>query len=243
MTLAASILFAATMTLQEAIVTLLNSPSSTSVARYNEAVSIVKRDADAGKPLQQYVLGVTTKDKALAKKYVEASREKIRQLATGRNNALAWYLLSLETNDLQLLGKAAAGGNVQALNAYGTILIQGAFDRNVSSNVLEGALSKGYECFRKAAALKDPNGYINLGTCYMRGFGCDINLKLAHECFKSAAEAGHPEGMDYLSANYELGHGVRKNAAKSLFWRMKAKALRGDPAAVEWLKTGKGGTK
>ena len=243
MTILASLFLAAAMTSQEAIITLLNSPSSTSAARYAEAVSIVKRDADAGKPLQQYVLGVTTKDKALAKKCLEASREKIRHLAESRENALAWYLLSLETNDLKLLGKAAAGGNVQALNAYGTILIQGAFDRNVASNVLEGALSKGYECFKKAAALRDPNGFINLGTCYMRGFGCDINLKLAHECFKSAAEAGHPEGMDYLSANYELGHGVRKNAAKSLFWRMKAKAMRGDPAAVEWLKTGKGGAK
>lgn len=240
MTLIASILLAAAMTPQEAIVTLLNSPSSTSKARYVEAMDTVKRDAEAGKPLQQYVIGVTSKDKALAKKCMEASRDRIRRLAESRNNALAWYLLSLETNDLKLLSKAAAGGNVQALNAYGTILIQGAFDKNVASNVLEGALSKGYECFKKAAEQRDPNGFINLGTCYMRGFGCDINLKLAHECFKSAAEAGHPEGMDYLSANYELGHGVPRNAAKSLFWRMKAKAMRGDPAAIEWLKTGKG---
>ena len=53
MTILASLFLAAAMTSQEAIITLLNSPSSTSAARYAEAVSIVKRDADAGKPKKE----------------------------------------------------------------------------------------------------------------------------------------------------------------------------------------------
>lgn len=238
MILATSILLAA-LTSTGAIITVLNSPNSTSPTRYREAQEIVLADARAGKTLQQFVFGVTTKDAAQAEKYKKLSRDKIRMLAEKKNNSLAWYLLSLEKNDVRLLQRAAEGGNVQALNAYGTILIQTAFDQHVASNTLEVALKKGYDCFRRAAAQRDPNGYINLGTCYFRGLGCDINLKLAHQCFRSAAEAGHPEGMDYVSANFEHGHGVEKNPVLSLAWRMKAKAVRGDKAAEEWLKSGK----
>ena len=61
---ALGILFAA-MTTQDAIVTLLNSASSTSPGRYAEAQKIVLRDAEDGKPLQQFVVGVTTKDERL----------------------------------------------------------------------------------------------------------------------------------------------------------------------------------
>lgn len=232
----ASTFLLAALSSAEAIVVLLNSAAATSPTRFAEAQQLVMKDANAGKPLQQFVVGVTTKDPEISKRFLDASRERITRLATEKDNALAWYLLSMEKNDLRLLKKAADGGNVQALNAYGSILIQGAFDRNVSSNRLETALSTGYACFRKAAAQKDPNGYINLGTCYLRGFGCEIDMALAHQCFRSAAEAGHPEGMDYVSANYEHGHGVEKDRNLALVWRMKAQAVRGDKAAAEWLK-------
>ena len=233
-----SVLLAA-LTSSEAIITILNSPASTSATRYAEAQEILQREADEGKPLQRFVFGVTAKDSPKAKAYRESSREKIRYLAEEKDSPLAWYLLSLETNNLDMLKRAADGGNVQALNAYGTLIIQMAFAKHAPSNTLEMALSRGYDCFRRAAAKKDPNGYINLGTCYLRGFGCDINLELAHQCFRSAAEAGHPEGMDYVSANFELGHGVERNSSLALAWRMKAKAVRGDKAAEEWLKSGK----
>ena len=42
-------------------------------------------------------------------------------------------------------------------------------------------------CFRRAAAQRDPNGFINLGTCYLRGLGCKADLSLAFACFKAAA--------------------------------------------------------
>lgn len=236
---ALGILFAA-MTTQDAIVTLLNSASSTSPGRYAEAQNIVLRDAEAGKPLQQFVVGVTTKDERLSKRFLEASRSRIRDFAEKRNNPLAWYLLSMESNDLKLLKRAADGGNIQALNAYGTILIQAAAgSKTQTTNVQAAAVARGYDCFRQAAAKGDPNGFVNLGTCYLRGLGCPPDPVMAHECFKSAARAGHPEAMDYLSANYQLGHGVKKDPELSLAWRMKAKAVRGDAAAAEWLRTGK----
>lgn len=238
MTMLASIFCAlfATLSSSDALVVILNSKNATSPARFAEAKEIVKKDAARGKPLQQFVASMLLEDKSLAGKYAELARHKIKRLAEEKNNSLAWYLLSLENNDLMLLKRAAEGGNVQALNAYGSILIQSAFERNIASNRLEKIVVTGYDCFRKAAAQKDPNAYINLGTCYMRGLGCDINLELAHQCFRSAAEAGHPEGMDYVSANYEHGHGVEKNRELAIVWMMKAKAVRGDKAAEEWLK-------
>ena len=237
MTVLATVLLAA-MGTSDAIAVLLNSPASSSVERYEQARAIVERDAAEGKPLQQFVIGVTTSDRALAKRYVEASGARITYLAENTGNPLAWYLLAKEKNDLQLLKKAADGGNVQALNALGTIATQEAIknQKSLATNVIEGILVKSFNYFRAAAIQKDPNGLVNLGTCYLAGFGCKADMSMAVECFRSAAAAGHPEAMDNLSACYELGHGVKKDATKSLFWRMKARALRGDKAAKKWLE-------
>ena len=226
------------MTSADAVAVMLNSPSACSVRTYEVARETVEREAAAGKPLQQFVIGVTTDDKKLAKRYLDVSRERIRYLAAQKDNPLAWYLLSLETNDLKLLRRAANGGNVQALNALGTIVTSEAFDKKngVSTNDIEVILKKSFDYFRRAAMQRDPNGYINLGTCYLRGFGCRQDLKMAFDCFKAAAEAGHPEGMDNVSACYQFGHGVAPNAELSLFWAMRGRAARGDEAAAKWLR-------
>ena len=226
------------MTSADAIAIVLNSQSSTSVTTFAAAKELIEREAAAGKPLQQFVIGVTTDDKALSKAYLDASREKIRALAEKTDNALAWYLLSMETNDFNLLVKAADGGNVQALNALGTIATSGAVSRSgaMSTNALERVLGRSYDYFRKAASQRDANGFINLGTCYLHGFGCKQDLAMAFMCFKAAAELGHPEGMDNMSACYQFGHGVRKDSGLCLYWAMRGRAARGDEAAVKWLK-------
>ena len=237
MTILATLPLLWAMTSAEAVATLLNSPSSCGVKTYATAMAIVEKDASAGKPLQQFVFGLTSKDRARAKACLDAARPKIRQLAEQKDNPMAWYLLSMEKNDFKMLRRAADGGNVQALNALGTIATSEAFSRNnITSNELENILSQSLDYFRRAAAKRDPNGFINLGTCYLRGFGCDPDKVLAAECFMAAAEAGHPEGMDNLSACYQFGHGVPKDDALSLLWAMRAKALRGDEAAARWLK-------
>lgn len=237
MTLLASFCLLASLSSSDALVIVLNSPNATSPERYAEACAMVSDEAKAGKPLQQFVYGaVICAYKDESGKYIDASKGKIKILAEKRDNPLAWYLLSLERNDVHLLKRAAEGGNVQALNAYGTILLQSAMDRNLSSNRVEQIAATSFECFRKATIQNDANAFINLGACYLRGFGCEMDLAMAHNCFKRAAEAGHPEGMDYLSASYELGHGIEKNSEAAVFWMMKAKATRGDAAAKEWLK-------
>ena len=229
-------LFAA-MSPTEAITHLLNAPTSCGRKVYEEAFAVVSRDAAAGKPLQQFVIGVTTNDQALAKQYLDASRDKIRDLAEKTGNSLAWYLLSVEKNDVAALQRAADGGNVQAQNALGAIAISEACARkDADANSLVPALQKGFDLFGRAARQKDPNGLVNLGTCYLRGLGCRKNMRLAVRCYRAAAELGHPEAMDNLSAAYQFGHGVEKDEMKSLQWAMRARALRGDRAAEEWLR-------
>lgn len=225
------------MTSADAVAVILNSKNATSKRNYETAREIVAQDAKAGKPLQQFVIGVTTDDKDLAKRYLDASQDKIRALAERKNNPMAWYLLSMENNDFRMLQKAADGGNVQALNALGSIAIQEALSRNsVSSNGLERILARGYGFFRKAAVQRDANGFINLGTCYLRGFGCKQDMVMAFNCFRAAAELGHPEGMDNVSACYQFGHGVKKDNELCLWWAMRGRAARGDEAAEKWLK-------
>ena len=231
------------MSSSDALAIILNSKNATSKRNFDTAREIVTKDAADGKPLQQFVIGVTTDDKALAKRYLKASRDKIRALAEKNDNPLAWYLLSMENNDFTMLQKAADGGNVQALNALGAIATQEALARtNVSSNELDRALKKSYDLFYRAAAQRDANGHrdanglINLGTCFLRGFGCKQNMALAFECFKAAAKLGHPEGMDNVSACYQFGHGVKKDDELCLLWAMRGRAARGDEAAAKWLK-------
>ena len=231
-----SLMFAA-MSSADAVAVILNSKNATSKRNYEAAREIVEQDAATGKPLQQFVIGVTTDDQDLAKRYLDASRDKIHALAEKKNNPMAWYLLSMENNDFKMLQKAADGGNVQALNALGSIAIQEALSRNsVSSNGLERILARGYKFFHQAAVQHDANGFINLGTCYLRGFGCRQDMAMAFNCFRAAAELGHPEGMDNVSACYQFGHGVKKDNELCLWWAMRGRAMRGDEAAAKWLK-------
>ena len=239
MTAVFAVLFAA-MTSADAVVTILNSSNSVSARVYAEAKRKVAEDAAKKRPLQQFVHGIYADDPAVAKKCLDESRPLIRAMAERYDNPLAWYLLSMEKNDFTLLKRAADGGNVQALNAIGTIATTQAFaTKGLSTNQVDAILRKSFDYFNKAAAQRDANAFINLGTCYQRGLGCRQDLANAFVCFMSAAEMGHPEGMDYVSACYQFGHGTERDDDLSLLWRMRAKALRGDKNAAEWLRSRK----
>jgi len=227
----------AAMSSADAIAVLLNSKSASGVRTFEEARTVVEREARDGKALQQFVIGVTSEDKELARLYLDASRERILLLAEKTDNPLAWYLLAMEKNDLALLTRAANGGNVQALNALGTITTERAFaSKGIEKEQFERTLAKSFGYFQKAAMRRDSNGFINLGACYLRGLGCKQDMAMGFACFRAAAEQGHPEGMDNMSACYQFGHGVEKNAELSLYWKMRGRAVRGDAAAEKWLR-------
>ena len=212
-----------------AIVRLLNSRAAGSPKDYARAVETVAADAAKGLPLQQFVIAVISRDAEVPakfrltetkrKEYLSMSRGRIRALAEEKGNALAWYLLSLEANDMKYLKRAADGENIQALNAYGTItLVDALRNPNIETNELNKVLSKSRECFKKAADLGDPNGLYNLGMCYMHGYGCQIDQDLALKSFRTSAEAGHPEAINNMGGFFRDGIVVSRNPEAAVQW-------------------------
>ncbi len=213
----------------EAIVTLLNSRASGSRREFRNAAKIVASDAKKGLPLQQFVIALVSNDRDLPKKlrlnpetrseYLGRARDRIRRLAEEKNNALAWYLLSLEKNDMSFLKRAAEGDNVQALNAWGTITLTDALrNPSMETNEVERVLVKCFGLFKKAADKGDANGLYNLGMCYMRGYGCVPDEDLAYKCFLASAESGHPEAINNIGGFYRDGVVVRANPETAVKW-------------------------
>lgn len=219
-----------------ALENLLNSRASGSPLLYAKAAETVAEDARAGKILQKYVLAVVSKERnappaarltdAQRKQYFDETRDKIKVLAEKKSNSLAWYLLSLEKNDRRMLKRAAEGGNVQALNAWGTLELTDAFAKsNATSNEVERVMNRSFSCFKKAAAQKDANGLYNLGMCYMNGYGCEADPEKAYECFETSAEMGHPESINNIGGMYRDGIVVERDLVVATRWFAKASDL------------------
>lgn len=229
-------LFAGPEKSADAIVRLLNSRAAGSPRAYEDAAKIVREDAENGGPLQRFVLAVISREAdapeearlsdSLREEYLASSRDKIRRLAEQNNNPLAWYLLSMERNDMSMLETAATCGNVQALNAFGTIRLTEALkNTSLSTNAVERIEQRVYKCFKWAADQGDANGFYNLGMCHMNGYGCARDEKLAFDCFRAAAEAGHPEAINNIGGFFRDGVVVRRNPELSAVWFKKSSEL------------------
>lgn len=215
-----------------AIVRLLNSRASGSPRGYADAAKEIVADAAAGKPLQAFVLAIVSRepeappaarlDDATRERYLSASRGKIEALARRTNNSLAWYLLSIDSGDTNLLQRAAIGGNVQAMNAWGSMLVNDAVREGRSTNEIARAFGDAVEFFRKSAGLGDANGLYNLGMCYARGLGTPRNDEKAFSCFRSSAEKGHPEAINNIGWFFREGRIVDKDPVLSAKWFKKS---------------------
>ena len=219
-----------------AIARLLNSRAAGSPNAYVEAARMVAKDAAAGRPLQQFVIALVAEDAGfpaelrlspeIRKQYLDQARQKIRTLAEAKGNALAWYLLSLEANNLTYLKRAAEGGNVQALNAWGTItLTQALQNTGVDTNDVDKIIAKSFGYFKNAAAQGDANGQYNLGMCYLHGYGCVRDQDLAFNSFRASALAGHPEAINNIGGFYRDGVVVEKNLEQAARWFKKSADL------------------
>ena len=201
----------------QAVVAMLNSSVAESPRAYGEAVQTVAEDAAAGCSLQQFVIYLFNGEKSMPSKcrvseevrsqYYANSRPKIAELAEKKGNPLALYLLALDTGDTNTLRRAAEGGNVQAANAWGMALLS-EVDGPVPDESAKDVYKKAFSFFRDAAALGDANGLYNMGTCYARGLGVEVDDKRAYECFKSAADKGHPQAINNLGWCHLKGKGV-----------------------------------
>ena len=219
-----------------AIVRLLNSRASGSPKGYADAAAEIAADAAAGKPLQGFVLAIVSRepdappaarlDDETRKRYLEASREKIRNLAHRTNNSLAWYLLSIDTGNTNLLQRAALGGNVQALNAWGSMLVNNVISNSRSTNEIARVLGEAIEFFKQAAGQGDANGLYNLGMCHARGLGTPRDDEKAFSCFRSAAEKGHPDAINNIGWFFREGRIVGKDLDLSAKWFKKSADFR-----------------
>ncbi len=210
-----------------AIAALLNSRSSGSPQRYAAAAARVAQGAAEGKVLQQFLIAVVSLDpdapraaqltEETRSRYLGNSRPKIAELAKEKNNPLAWYLLSLEANDMEMLRRAADLGNVQAMNALATIRLMDVIDRGVTGGEAEESVMR--ECFAlysRAAAHGDANALNSLGLCCQNGYGCVQDDAKAFEYFKKAAEKNHPEAYNNLGRFYREGIVVEKDPAAAV---------------------------
>ena len=182
-----------------AIMRLLNSQASGSVRGFEQAAEEVAEQARQGRPVYAYVLALVSRmpnpppaarlDEATRTKYLEGCRDKIKRLADQKNNSMAWYLLSLENNDRDLLHRAADAGNVQAMNAWGTYLVTRAVSGTADTNEVNRILGVAHDYFKAAAGQGDANGLYNLGMCHLRGLGTPQDDQSAFNCFRSAGGA------------------------------------------------------
>ncbi len=91
-------------------------------------------------------------------------------------------------------------------------------------------VSSNADKFREAANKGDANAQYNLGLCYSKGDGVDLNQAEAVNWWRKAADQGLPIAQANLGACYAEGNGVDKNNATALVLFRKA-AERGDPSA------------
>ena len=215
-----------------AIMRLLNSRASGSKKGYATAAEEVAEAAKKGRPVYRYVLAIISRepfappsarlDDATRKEYLDACRDKIKRLALEKNNSMAWYLLSLETNDTNLLHRAADAGNVQAQNAWGAFILTTAMAESTSTNELARVMDRAYGYFKSAAGQGDANGLYNLGTCHARGFGTPRDDQSAFNCFRAAAEKGHPEAINNIGWFFREGRVVEKDLEMAAKWFAKS---------------------
>ena len=215
-----------------ALVRLVNSRASGSPKGYADAAAEVAAAAAQGKPLQRFVLAIISReqnapeaariDDATREEYLNSTRDRIEKLAMKTNNSLAWYLLSLDRNDTNLLQRAALGGNVQALNAWGAMLVNNVVMQGRSTNEIAGVLSEAIGFFKQAAGQGDANGLYNLGMCHARGLGTPRNDEKAFDCFRNAAEKGHPEAINNIGWFFREGRIVRKDLELATKWFKKS---------------------
>ena len=215
-----------------AIMRLLNSRASGSRKGYADAATEVAKKAKEGVPLYGFVLALVSReadappaarlDDATRTKYLDGCRDKIKRLALEKNNSMAWYLLSLEANDTNLLHRAADAGNIQAQNAWGAFILAHSMDEGVTTNEQKRVMGVAFDYFKAAAAQGDANGLYNLGTCHAHGYGTPKDDQSAFNCFRAAAEKGHPEALNNVGWFFREGRVVEKDLEMATRWFAKS---------------------
>ncbi len=74
------------------------------------------------------------------------------------------------------------------------------------------------------------------GMALLNGRGVPENAEAAFRYFLRAADAGYPPAMENLSTCYQFGKGVKADGWRSMEWKIRSRAARGDRNAQAWLQ-------
>lgn len=226
---------------QDAILRMLNSRSSGSVATYEQAAAEVAKMAAKGKPgsprraVARLLVAVASREPdapsvirldAQTRDLYLASTNEIHRLAIEKDNGLAWYLLAVESGSTNQILKAVSRKNPQALNAWGTYLIDIAMNPRCKEDERKRILAEAQDCFKTAAGMGDINGMYNLGMSLSRGFAGEADQEGAFNCFRSAAEEGHPEAINNVGFFFKEGVVVERDLETAERWYKRSADMR-----------------
>ncbi|PKK59548.1 HCP-like protein, partial [Rhizophagus irregularis] len=74
-----------------------------------------------------------------------------------------------------------------------------------------------FELYQKSADLGNATGIYNLGDCYEKGIGIDIDERKAFELYQKSADLGNTNGINNLGYCYEKGIGTDIYEKKALY--------------------------
>lgn len=140
------------------------------------------------------------------------------------NTALA--ITANQTLAAQIYEKAAEEGDIEAMEAIGTMYSKG---QGVQKNVTKALIY-----LQKAAELGSAKAHSALAYLYLAGDGVPQDTKEAVQCFQIAADKGDVESQSALSTLYFSGKVVPKDPKQAIEYLLKAVAA-GHPPAIYQL--------
>jgi TPR repeat protein len=70
--------------------------------------------------------------------------------------------------------------------------------------------------------LENSTGTSNLGWCYYKGIGTDVDKQKAFELYQKAANLGNDTAQYNIANMYEYGIGVKKDIDQAIYWYEKS---------------------
>ena len=199
---------------------------------HDEGFQWAQKGSNLNDALSQYVLGLcylwgwgTQSNKELSAEWFQRSANNgcvEAQIITAYNFLKGEDGIQQDTaKAIQMFEMAAEKGNVSALNELGCIYED------------QGAYKRSYDCFLKAANMKDPFARFRLGLHYFYSYNSQYNdssksenslsnTKKGLRFFHAADSMGNANAPYYIGEAYENGYGVQPDIQKAIEYYKKS---------------------
>ncbi|CAG8688552.1 4767_t:CDS:2 [Gigaspora rosea] len=141
---------------------------------------------------------------------IAASKDVIAQYFTGRCYAVGWNTKKDMKKAIEWYNKAIDSGCAAAERILGDYYFR------------EQEYSKAFKLLQSAADKDNIMAMYNLGLCYKKGRGTDVNMEKGFEYLKQAAEMNVPYSSYELAKCYKYGEGTSKDLNEASYWVKKA---------------------